>query len=120
MVTPFRYISEVASTKTFRSSKLKVLSIMPAPFSNDMEYWNPEQPPPTTPTRNPAGIGFCCAITSFTLATAVGVKDIGLVSTLGVVVVGVVVVVAISRLLNSDAIITNRKAAHGSFTVAQK
>src|SRR5271163_4311003 len=91
-------MSEVASTNTLRSSKLNVLSIMPAPFSNDMEYWKPEQPPPTTPTRRPAGTGFCCAMTSLTLTMAVLVKLMGLLSTAGVVgvVVGVVVVVAIS------------------------
>src|SRR5215813_9523681 len=71
-----------------------------------MEYEKPEQPPPTTPTRRPAGTGFCCAITSFTLLIAVGVKLRGLVSTLGTVVVGAVVVVAISSfLLNLEQII---------------
>src|SRR5664280_1214530 len=69
---------------------------MPAPFSNDIEYEKPEHPPPTTPTRSPAGTGFCCAMISFTLAIAVAVRLSGLVATLGAVVVfGVVVVVAI-------------------------
>src|ERR1700684_1670516 len=67
---PFKYMSEVASTKTFRSSNLKTLSIMPAWFSNDIEYWNPEQPPPTTPMRRPAGSGSCVAMISRTLAMA--------------------------------------------------
>src|SRR6202034_218485 len=69
---PFKYMSEVASTKTFKSPNLKTLSIMPAWFSNDIEYWNPEQPPPTTPTRRPAGRGSCVAIISCTLAIACG------------------------------------------------
>jgi hypothetical protein len=47
---------------------------MPAPFSKAMEYWNPEQPPPTTDNRNPAGIGDCEAIISFTLAIAEAVR----------------------------------------------
>src|SRR6516162_1480627 len=92
---------EVASTKIFSPSKSKVLSIMPALFSNDMEYWKPEQPPPTTPTRSPAGTGFCCAMTSLTFPIAVLVKVMGLVSMLGAVGAGVVVVVAIARLLQT-------------------
>src|SRR6478672_12408797 len=70
----------------------KILSIMPAPFSNCMEYEKPEQPPPTTPIRKPAGTGFCCAMISLTLVTAVGVKltgNLGVVSTFGVVVVAI-------------------------------
>src|ERR671925_492466 len=67
---------------------------MPALFSNDMEYWNPEQPPPTTPTRNPVGTGVCCAMISFTLEMAFDVRLIGgaflgLVSTFGSVVVDI-------------------------------
>src|SRR4051812_42034085 len=86
---------EVASTKTLRPSTSRTLSIMPAPLSNDMEYEKPEHPPPTTPTRRPAGTGFCCAMISLTFATAVGVILTG--DCLGVTdgVVGVVVVVAI-------------------------
>src|SRR5271165_4388378 len=74
---PFRYMTEVASTKTLSPSISKVLSIMPAAFSNCMEYEKPEQPPPTTPTRRPAGTGFCCPIISLTLAIAFGVKLTG-------------------------------------------
>src|SRR5215470_6318906 len=77
MVQPLRYMAEVASTKTLSPSTSKVLSIIPAVFSKDMEYENPEQPPPTTPTRKPAGTGFCCPIISFTFAIAVGVREIG-------------------------------------------
>src|SRR6267142_3100938 len=90
---PFRYISEVASTKTFKPSKLKLLSIMPPLFSNDIEYEKPEHPPPTTPTRSPAGTGLCWVMISFTFAMAVGVKlsgiGLGCVS-VGAVVTGVV------------------------------
>src|SRR6185437_14312254 len=88
-VQPFRYITDVASTNTFRSSKLKILSITPGAFSKDMEYENPEQPPPTTPMRSPAGAGSCCFMISLTLETAVEVRLMGVfgvVSTLGVVV----------------------------------
>src|SRR5580704_17602128 len=74
---PFRYITEVASTNTFSPSISKVLSIMPAAFSNCMEYEKPEQPPPTTPIRRPAGTGFCCPIISLTLETALGVSVTG-------------------------------------------
>src|SRR5271170_7037855 len=63
---PFRYITDVASTNTFSPSMSKVLSIIPAAFSNAMEYENPEQPPPTTPMRRPAGTGFCCPMIFFT------------------------------------------------------
>src|ERR1700674_2707592 len=74
------------------------LSIMPAPFSNDIEYEKPEQPPPTTPTRRPVGTGFCCAIISLTFATAFGVKLTGgvLGVTSGTVVGTVVVAIGIS------------------------
>src|SRR5271157_3524178 len=105
---------EVASTKTFTPSKSNVLSIIPAPFSNDIEYENPEQPPPTTPTRSPAGTGFCCAMISFTLVIAVPVRLSGLGSTAGVVVVGAVgAVVVVAILLSSEnqLIITNRVGA---------
>src|ERR1700722_9250749 len=46
-----------------------------------MEYWKPEHPPPTTPIRNPAGIGFCDAIISRTLLIAAGVRVTGVVET---------------------------------------
>src|SRR5450631_24774 len=55
------------------------LSIMPAPFSNDMEYEKPEQPPPTTPTRRPAGTGVCWPMISLTLVTALDVRLTGAV-----------------------------------------
>src|SRR5947209_6183876 len=42
-----------------------------------MEYENPEQPPPTTPTRSPVGTGVCCPMISLTLVIAVGVSEIG-------------------------------------------
>src|SRR5271169_3352263 len=74
---PFRYITEVASTNTFRPSISKVLSIIPAAFSNCMEYENPEQPPPTTPMRRPAGTGLCCPMISLTLDTALAVRETG-------------------------------------------
>src|SRR6266481_1940813 len=70
----------------------KTLSIMPAPFSNCMEYEKPEQPPPTTPTRRPAGTGFCCDMISLTFATAFEVRVMGAFFTSGVGVTGVVVV----------------------------
>src|SRR5579859_5666521 len=55
-----------------------------------MEYWNPEQPPPTTPIRSPAGSGSCVAMISRTLLTALGVRLRGgflAVSSAGVTVV---------------------------------
>jgi hypothetical protein len=39
-----------------------------------MEYWKPEQPPPTTDNRNPDGTGVCVPIISFTLAIAAEVS----------------------------------------------
>src|SRR5580693_1714968 len=93
---PFRYITEVASTNTFSPSMSKVLSIIPAEFSNCIEYEKPEQPPPTTPMRRPAGTGFCCPIISFTLLTALEVSVTGAVFfTSGTLVVTGKVVVAI-------------------------
>src|SRR5580693_8016605 len=76
----------------------KTLSIIPAPFSNCIEYEKPEHPPPTTPTRRPAGTGLCCAIISFTFATAFEVKLTGgfLGVTSGTVVGTVVVAIGIS------------------------
>src|SRR5271157_2504212 len=47
---------------------------MPAPFSKAMEYWKPEQPPPTTDNRNPDGTGVCAAMISLTLEIAAGVR----------------------------------------------
>src|SRR5712691_1445603 len=91
-------MTEVASTYTFRPSMSKTLSINPEAFSNCMEYEKPEHPPPTTPTRKPAGAGFCCAMIPFTLAMAFGVRLMGAaVTSGGVGVVGVVVVVDIGR-----------------------
>src|SRR5205823_1693384 len=51
----------------------------------------------TTPMRNPAGIGSCCAMISLTLATAVGVNVTG--GALGVVSIFGCVVVAMALLL---------------------
>src|SRR5207237_9516213 len=55
----------------------KTLSISPDAFSKDMDYENPEQPPPTKPTRRPAGTGVCCPMISLTLVIAVGVSEMG-------------------------------------------
>src|SRR5580700_3578388 len=103
---PFKYITEVASTNTFSPSMSKVLSIIPAAFSNCMEYENPEQPPPTTPMRRPAGTGFCCPMISFTLETALDVSETGgvfftswmLVFTSGTVVVAIRISLALKYL----------------------
>src|SRR5580693_7118737 len=91
---PFKYITEVASTNTFSPSISKVLSIIPAAFSNCMEYENPEHPLPTTPMRKPAGTGFCWLIISFTLVTALAVRVTGgvFLVTSGFVTAGMVVV----------------------------
>src|SRR5438309_1137432 len=98
-------MTEVASTYTFRPSMSKTLSINPEAFSNCMEYEKPEHPPPTTPTRRPAGAGFCCAMIPFTLAMAFGVRLMGAAFTsCGVGVVGVVVVVDITYLLESTSV----------------
>src|ERR1700733_6568732 len=74
---------------------------MPLWFSNDIEYWKPEHPPPTTPIRRPAGTGSCVAIISFTLAIAAGVRVTGWVEA-GVPVTtsagGVTVAVAIGQI----------------------
>src|ERR1039457_6604563 len=40
-----------------------------------MRYLKPEQPPPTTATRRPVGIGVCCDKISFTLMMATGVNS---------------------------------------------
>src|SRR5580658_9296638 len=76
---------------------------MPAAFSNDMEYWKPEQPPPTTPMRSPAGMGSCVAMISRTLAMAAGVRTTGvegdagaLTTSAGVLVTDAVAMIAIS------------------------
>src|SRR5580693_10789651 len=103
---PFRYITEVASTNTFSPSISKVLSIMPAAFSNCMEYEKPEQPPPTTPIRRPAGTGVCCPMISFTLETALAVSETGgvfftsgtLMFTFGTVVVAIRISLALKYL----------------------
>src|SRR5580693_3623325 len=108
---PFRYITEVASTNTFSPSMSKVLSIIPAEFSNCIEYEKPEQPPPTTPMRRPAGTGFCCPMISFTLETALAVSETGgvfftswtLVFTSGTVVVAIRISLALKYLHYSRA-----------------
>src|ERR1700678_768809 len=102
---PLRYMSEVASTNTFRSSKPNTLSIMPLWFSNAIEYWKPEQPPPTTPMRRPAGRGSWVAMISRTFFTALSVSRTGVglgVTTSGVTTSGVAdetVLVAMSTIL---------------------
>ena len=69
---------------------------MPDWFSNDMEYWKPEQPPPTTPMRRPAGSGSWVAMISRTLFTALSVSRTGVVFGAGTASgVGVVVVVTV-------------------------
>ncbi len=94
----------VASTNTLRSPKWTTLSIMPLWFSKLMEYWKPEQPPPTTPMRRPAGIGSCVAMISLTLAMAASVRFTGRDDAGGAPVtisgVGVVVAVAIGFCLS--------------------
>src|SRR5580704_7532630 len=111
---PFRYITEVASTNTFSPSISKVLSIMPAAFSNCMEYEKPEQPPPTTPIRRPAGTGFCCPIISLTLETALGVSVTGAAfltsGMLGVTSGTVVVAISISLALELYKLYQTRRA----------
>src|SRR5260370_1865393 len=78
---------------------------MPALVSNCREWEKPEHPPPTTPTRRPAGAGFCCAMSPFTLAMAFGVRLMGAAFTsCGVGVVGVVVVFDIPYLLESTSV----------------
>src|ERR1700712_3572216 len=104
----------VASTNTFKSSNRTTLSIIPAAFSNDIEYWNPEHPPPTTPIRSPAGTGSCVDIISFTFAIADGVNttgavDVGALTTSGALTIsgavttsGVTVDVAMGNLLQTS------------------
>src|ERR1700722_1365458 len=92
---PFKYMTDVASTNTLRPSMSKVLSIIPAPFSNCMEYEKPEHPPPTTPMRKPEGTGVCWPIISFTLATAFVVRVTGAAFLVTSLVISGTVVVAI-------------------------
>src|SRR5438105_13538609 len=103
-------MTEVASTYTFRPSMSKTLSINPEALSNCMEYEKPEQPPPTTPTRKPAGTGFCCAIISFTLPMAFAVSVIGAV--LGVTSGVVVVAMCISLKILAETIIAKAWGKH--------
>src|SRR5271169_6836685 len=71
-----------------------------------MEYEKPEQPPPTTPMRRPAGTGFCWPMISFTLETALAVSETGgvfftsgtLVFTSGTVVVAIPISLALKYL----------------------
>ncbi len=77
---------------------------MPAAFSNDIEYWKPEHPPPTTPIRRPAGTGSCVAIISFTFTIAAGVSTTGVDGATGAPTtstVGVTAAVAIGNLLQN-------------------
>jgi hypothetical protein len=63
------------STNTRRSSpNLYSLSSGILLFSKAIEYWKPEQPPPTTEIRRPWGLGSCCAMISATLLMAVSVS----------------------------------------------
>src|SRR5579863_2359334 len=99
-------MTEVASTNTLSPFISNVLSIIPAAFSNCIEYEKPEHPPPTTPMRRPAGTGFCCAMMSFTLDAAFAVRVTG--AAFGVTAGTVVAtsgtdVVAISYLLGFKA-----------------
>jgi hypothetical protein len=73
---------------------------MPAWFSKDIEYWKPEQPPPTTPMRRPAGSGSCVAMISRTFSAAVAERVRGALLICGVwTVSGVATVVAMNDLL---------------------
>src|SRR5579864_2257032 len=78
----------------------------PEAFSNDIEYEKPEQPPPTTPTRKPAGTGFCWAMISLTLATAFEVRINGVFLVVSCGWISGVVVVAMNVSL-SELIITD-------------
>src|SRR5580700_3421628 len=75
---------------------------MPDWFSKDMEYWKPEQPPPTTPMRKPAGSGSWVAMISRTLLTALSVNRTGVAfgagtaSGVGVLVLVLTVLVAMN------------------------
>lgn len=51
IVAPFRYCREVSSTITDTPSLLNTRSPSSAGESSSKVYWNPEQPPPSTPTR---------------------------------------------------------------------
>src|SRR5512146_1022219 len=83
----------------------------PAPFSKFMLYWKPERPPPTTPMRRPAGTGFCCAMISFTLATAFALRVTGLdFLTSGVVVVVVDIRISSGTLYGYDFSIGSQAA----------
>src|ERR1700736_745759 len=90
-------MTEVASTKTLRPSKVKTLSIIPLWFSKDMEYWKPEHPPPTTPIRRPAGTGSWVAMISRTFAMAAADNVTGVGAGMLGVSVGTVVAVATVR-----------------------
>src|SRR5450631_50779 len=87
----------------------KTLSIMPEAFSNDIEYEKPEQPPPTTPTRRPAGTGFCCAMISLTLAMAVGVSITGAFLVSWGLISGLTAVVAMGSPLPNFCVHYNRR-----------
>src|SRR5215472_1811745 len=112
---PLRYITDVASTNTLSPSISKLLSIIPAPFSNCMEYEKPEHPPPTTPMRKPAGTGFCWAIISLTFETALAVRVIGAAFfTSGAVVVAIRISLALKLFHYSRADFTQFKSELGS------
>src|SRR5947207_7113769 len=84
-------MSDVASTNTLSPSISNTLSIMPAPDSKAIECWKPEQPPPWTERRNPAGTGFCEDIISLTFEIAFELRVTGAVLgfTAGTVVVAI-------------------------------
>src|SRR5260370_26833065 len=64
----------IGSTATFKPSTSNTWPAAVVWFSNAMWYWKPEQPPPTTATRNATGTGLCMLMISLTLVLATGVK----------------------------------------------
>src|SRR5579871_3304910 len=64
-----------------------------------MEYWKPEQPPPTTPMRRPAGSGSWVAMISRTLTIACGVSVSGAFFTVSSGV-AIAVAMVLSQLMN--------------------
>src|SRR5277367_2787152 len=62
------------STATFKPLKSTTSSASLVAFSNAIWYWKPEQPPPTTATRNATGTGVCMLMISLTFVLATGVK----------------------------------------------
>src|SRR3989442_8312641 len=85
----------------------KCMTIIPSPFQKDMENLNPNQPPPWTDSRKPAGTGVCEAIISFTLEMALGVSVTGAVLGFTSGLTSGTVVVAILDISFESLIITN-------------